>query len=292
MKIEPAIPTGDIPHGGDPTVVSLSSIPPRFSTLGPTLQSLLNQSLSAAEIRLNIPRRYRRFPDWDGCLPEVPTGVRIVRTDEDFGPASKVLPTVYDLEGQAVDILFCDDDMLLASDWHAKFKADRILRPNAALVAVGQQITDIPAVARPSNRLPRAQRRSKTLAYRLWRAATLTMHKPHPFIASGYVDILCGFGGVMVRPEFFDAKVFDIPEVLWTVDDPWLSGHLERRGVPIWLNHRHRMPRDGQSSRQEALFHLVVDGHNRGAADYAVIRHMRDRYGIWRTAVPKDTEQG
>src|SRR5690606_32801577 len=140
-------------------------------------------------------------------------------------------------------------------------------------VAVGKQIADIPEAARSPGRLPRAQRRAKTLGYRMWRAATLTMHKPHPFIASGYVDILCGFGGVMVRPEFFDAEAFDIPEVLWSVDDPWLSGHLERRGVPIWLNHRHRMPRDGQSSRRNALLHLVVDGHDRGAADHAAIRH-------------------
>lgn len=269
--------------GTDPTVISLSTIPPRFVALGPTLHSLKRQSLPADEIRVNIPLRYRRFPDWDGRLPQVPAGVRIVRTDDDFGPASKVLPTVHDLRGQAVDILFCDDDMLLAPEWHARFKADRILRPDAALVAVGKQIADIPEAARPPSRLPRARRRSKAFAYRLLRAATLTMYKPHPFIASGYVDLLCGFGGVMVRPEFFDAEVFDIPEVLWSVDDPWLSGHLERRGVPIWLNHRHRMPRPGQSSRRDALLHLVVDGHDRGAADRAVIRHMREHYGTWGT---------
>lgn len=269
--------------GTDPTVISLSTIPPRFATLAPTLQTLQRQSLPADEIRVNIPRRYRRFPDWDGRVPEVPAGVRIVRTDDDFGPASKLLPTVADLQGQAVDILFCDDDMLLAPDWHARFKADRSVRPEAALVAVGKQIADIPATARPQSRLPRARRRSKTLAYRLLRAATLTLHKPHPFIASGHVDLLCGFGGVMVRPEFFDSRVFEIPEVLWSVDDPWLSGHLERRGVPIWLNHRHRMPRPGRSSRRDALLHLVVDGHNRGAADRAVIRHMREHYGIWGT---------
>lgn len=249
----------------------------------PTLSALQRQSLPADEIRVNIPRRYRRFPDWDGRLPDLPSGIRIVRSDEDFGPASKLLPTVADLQGQAVDILFCDDDMLPDPDWHVRFKADRAVHPAAALVAVGKQIGDIPLAARPRTRLPRAQRRSKTLAYRLWRAATLTLHKPHPFIASGYVDILCGFGGVMVRPEFFDAEAFDIPEVLWSVDDPWLSGHLERRGIPIWLNHRHRMPRDGHSSRRHALLHLVVDGHDRGAADHAAIRHMRERYGIWKT---------
>ncbi len=82
-----------------PTIITLSSIPPRFGLLKPTLFSLLSQRLKAEEVRLYIPHKYRRFPDWDGRLPEVPAGITIVRCDEDLGPATKVLPAAQRPEG-------------------------------------------------------------------------------------------------------------------------------------------------------------------------------------------------
>ena len=46
---------------------------------------------------------------------------------------------------------------------------------------------------------------------------------------AGFADILQGLGGVVVRPDFFDDEAFDIPDILWAVDDVWLSGMLEPR---------------------------------------------------------------
>lgn len=267
---------------GDPTIISLTAIPSRFPHLGETLASLLAQSLSADEIRLNIPMRYRRFPDWDGTLPDLPKGIRLVRTDADLGPASKVLPTVADHRGQAVDILFCDDDRLYDQGWLRRFKKERARHPGAVIVEVGENFPDIGDGARPSDRMPRAHRARRGWRYRAVRALTLTMFKPHPFRSSGYVDMLSGYAGVMVRPEFFDDEVFDIPDVLWTVDDPWLSGHLERRGVPIWLNHRGRVPEAGRLAAADALQDFTEQGQGRVAADLAAIDYMRATYGIWK----------
>ena len=56
------------------TVISLSSIPPRFGTLGGVLKSLVAQSAPLTEIRLNIPKTYRRFPQDSFSMPDVPTG--------------------------------------------------------------------------------------------------------------------------------------------------------------------------------------------------------------------------
>jgi hypothetical protein len=53
------------------------------------------------------------------------------------------------------------------------------------------------------------------------------------WLKSGYIDILEGWDGVVVRPEFFDDFAWQIPDILWTVDDVWLSGCLERQGIPI-----------------------------------------------------------
>lgn len=100
-------------------VISLSSIPPRFGTLGTVLESLVAQSAPVTEVRLNIPKTYRRFPDDSFSLPDVPDGVRIVRVEEDLGPATKVLPTLADLAGTQTPIIFCDDDRVVHKDWAA-----------------------------------------------------------------------------------------------------------------------------------------------------------------------------
>ena len=215
-----------------PTIVTLSSIPPRFSDLGETLDSLLNQSLPVQEIRLYIPEHYRRFPDWDGTLPQVPEGVTIHRCAEDLGPATKILPAVRALNGQDVDILLCDDDKIYDRNWHRRFKELARKKPDTCIVEVGETFPDIAETHRPPDRLPRGRRRaSKGIGYRLKRLLSLGRHKPHFFVQSGYVDQISGYAGVLLRPDWFDEAVFDIPDILWTVDDPWLSGHLERRGI-------------------------------------------------------------
>lgn len=264
-----------------PTIITLSSIPPRFSKLTPTLMSLLAQNEPAQEIRLYIPRSYRRFPNWDGVLPHVPNGVKIHRCDEDLGPATKVLPAAADLKGQEVNILFCDDDKVYDRSWHRRFKTAAANHPNTCIVEVGETFPDIADSVRPADRLPRGRRARKTILYRLKRALTLTLYKPHIYRNSGYVDQISGFGGVLVKPDWFDEEAYNIPSVLWTVDDPWLSGHLERRGIPIWLNGKGKLPAYGSGGRLHALLDFVEDGHGRIEADLAVIDYMRKRYGIW-----------
>ena len=72
-------------------IISLSTIPARFSKIYPVLENLQARTLKIDEIRLYVPRKFRRFPDYGGELPDVPKGVRILRADEDLGPVSKVL---------------------------------------------------------------------------------------------------------------------------------------------------------------------------------------------------------
>ena len=83
------------------------------------------RDLDVDEIRLNIPERYRRFPEWDGTLPEVPEGVTIARCAQDYGPATKLLPTLQAYAGQPVDILLCDDDRIHDRNWTARFSRPR-----------------------------------------------------------------------------------------------------------------------------------------------------------------------
>ena len=118
-------------------VITLSTIPPRFSGLGPTLRALVAQSSRPEAVELWIPQHYRRFPGYGGELPEVPEGVAIRRCDTDLGPATKVLPAAQERRGQAVDLIFCDDDQLYRRDWAARLLAVRARRPADAVTAGG-----------------------------------------------------------------------------------------------------------------------------------------------------------
>lgn len=270
-----------------PTIITLSTIPPRFSLLAPTLKSLLSQSLKPKEIRLYIPERYRRFPDWDGSLPAIPNGISIHRCAEDLGPATKVLPAARDLQGQDVDILFCDDDKIYDRHWHRRFKMESAAKPNHCIVGVGETFPDIADSGRPADRLPRGRWKQKDRRYRMKRIASLFLHKPD-LGSPGYVDQISGFAGVLVRPEWFDKPFYDIPDIMWTVDDPWLSGHLERRGIPIWNIGRKCRYAESEGTSVDALLNHVEAGHGRVHADLIVIDHFREKYGIWQKTPQPD----
>ncbi len=275
-----------------PTIATLTAIPPRFHGLMPTLNSLLGQTLPFDEIRLYIPLEYRRFPQWDGVVPEVPEGVTITRCPKDFGPATKVLPAAKALRGRNVDLLFCDDDKIYDFNWHKRFKNCAALKPGTCIVEAGETFPDIADGARPANRLPRGRRERKNWLYRLKRVASLGLHKPHTYRNSGYVDQISGYGGVLVRPDWFDDCAFDIPDVMWTVDDPWLSGHLELIGIPIWLNGSGKQPRASSVGELNALLKFEELGQGRIAADLMVIEYFRMTYGIWQIGGQSEKDFG
>lgn len=273
-----------------PTIVTLSSIPPRFDHLYPTLNSLLQQNEKLDEIRINIPKSYRRFTDWDGTFPPVPEGVTIHRCETDLGPATKVLPTVKELRGQNVHILFCDDDRIYPPDWHGNFKRAAKVHPDTCIVGIGETFPDIADSCRPQNRLPRGHYGKKGLSYRLKQLAGLSLYKPAYPVSSGYVDQLSGFAGVLVKPDWFDDLVLNIPDDMWMVDDPWLSGHLERRGIPIWMDASIGRPGFSASDKIHSLLEMEEVGQDRVRADIRVIDYFRSEYGIWPKCGPVDRD--
>ncbi|PKP70844.1 MAG: hypothetical protein CVT82_05080 [Alphaproteobacteria bacterium HGW-Alphaproteobacteria-4] len=266
-------------------IISLTTIPTRFGKIGPTLRDLLAQDVKVDEIRLNLARHYRRFPGEVISVPDLPEGVTVHWSDVDYGPATKVLPTVRDHRCEDVDILFCDDDQPYDRGWAGRFLAARRDHPEAAIAGQGYDLTSRKPghrYDRSFERFPRAQKRVKGPGYRLWRTLTLTMHKPQGYVEEGYVDVLEGYRGALVRPAFFGPEVYEIPDVLWTVDDPWLSGHLESRGVPIWFMI------SGQTARRpygahfsDRLSKFVYRDHGRLEADSACINYYRARIHIW-----------
>ena len=273
--------------------ITLSSVPPRFAKLAPILESLVAQTAKVEQILLYIPYSYRRFPDWDGTLPVVPGGVEIRRTKDDFGPATKILCAAKEFRRQDVDILFCDDDHIYAPGWAQSFVDLKSYHPDCIIAQGGWQTAEYAGGGDERDLQPRAARRWRVtdidfqLRY-LWqdlRAGAnrhaLTAPPRRVFKQSGYVDVFEGYAGVLVQPKFFDEEFYDIPPVLWGVDDVWLSGMMTRRGIPIWLEGRLLDPRQAESERHAPLALSTIDGANRKMANRKGVIYFREKYGLW-----------
>ncbi|GGD97514.1 hypothetical protein GCM10011390_15380 [Aureimonas endophytica] len=281
-------------------IISLSTIPPRFRLIEPTLRSLLRQSMPADEVRLYIPRSYRRFPDYDGSLPDLPPGITLCRPAEDLGPASKILFAADELRERDCQILFCDDDRIYQPDWARFLFEHQARRPRECVSLVGKPIHR-PKTAAGRRRRRREERRSPQKAgfakpllnprraalhiadffARTWKPADARVLQRSRIYRAGHAEILQGYGGVAVRPHFFDASAKVIPDIIWAVDDYWLSGLLASRNIPIWLPAHAPMPLKSATSGVESLLESEIDGSGRTEANQACIDYMRARYGIW-----------
>ena len=279
-----------------PYVITLSSIPPRFGLLGPTLDALLAQRARPESVTLYIPRRYRRFPDWDGALPAVPKGIDIRRTEEDLGPATKVLFAAEELRDEAVRILFCDDDRVYRPAWSRRLLSAAERRPGHAIVTSGFHVGKLGLTQPADARQPRARPLGKAwdLRYHLARVVQKIAYggksrvppekktRRNQFDRSGYVDVGEGFGGFLVEPRWFSRDAWDIPPVMWAVDDVWLSGQLARKGIPIWIEAYATLFTTEAYQQVAALHKAVIDDADRAQANLACALYMRDAYGVWR----------
>lgn len=263
-------------------IITLTTIPPRFDKITPTLKSLLNQKHRADQINLYIPQSYKRFPEWTGALPQVPEGVTVCRTDFDYGPATKVLPAVKDNWGKERDILFCDDDVHYDAEWSGRFIDLRKSHERTCLAEGGDNIKDIDITTRPADRLPRVSTAGRGLLFKVGSMLKYRQRRASYYTQSGYSDTLLGVSGVMVRPTYFDEKVFDIPGLLWTVDDYWIAGNLAVNNVPIWVNANAPRRHDGASRRISALLTMVHEGHDRNDSNQAAVDYFREYYGVWK----------
>lgn len=253
-------------------IISLTTIPSRIGFLADTLKSLLAQTRPPREIRLNLPafsvreNRAYEIPAWLSSL----ACVRIVPSD-DYGPATKLLPTLKD-SAPSQPILVVDDDRIYAPQLVATLEAAAKAHKGAA-VALGGWIVPQDLVDRPTTirsnllQLPPAPVRSARI------------RKPVP------VDILLGFMGYLVRPEFFNLGAITdysaAPPQARLVDDVWISAHcrapkLVVPGKPNFQPKRH------QSLYQRSSLGWINrgDGKPENRNNSVLLRHFADRWTV------------
>jgi hypothetical protein len=216
-------------------IVSLTTIPSRIGMIADTLKSLLTQTRPPKEIRLNLPAFSRRenrpyeVPGWLGDLKSV----RLAPC-EDFGPATKLLPTLA-AAAPHQSILVVDDDRIYPTTLIADLEKAAANHPGAAL-GLGGWIAPPDLIDRPTSVV-----------------SNLLMRPPAPIRSARIrkpvaVDILQGVAGYLVRPEFFDLAAVTnyerAPPAARTVDDVWISAHcradkLVIPGAPNFPPKRH-----------------------------------------------------
>ena len=200
-------------------IVALSTIPDRIDRLGPTLKSLQNQTRPPDEIVLAVPifsirqQRAYQIPDW---LSQVPT-LRILRCDKDWGPATKFIAVVQDelAAGRTHTlIMVVDDDRICPPDSIELYQHYHNELPDAALSFRGGP-------------MPRSLN---------WRDCKIEFGVD--LRAPKQTSVITGCGSYLIQPRFFDPSLWDYstaPESAFYMDDMWISGCLERRGVNRYI---------------------------------------------------------
>ncbi|MES1254190.1 MAG: hypothetical protein ABUS56_01190 [Acidobacteriota bacterium] len=255
-------------------VVTLTTLPSRIDRLGPTIKSLLNQTVAPAAIRLNLPARSRReqtpyvVPDWLAGLSAV-----TICPCEDYGPSTKLLPALLAAAPDA-RLIVVDDDRIYHPYFIEQMVRHADAYPGVAIVGSGW---DAPAdlTDRPSTLL-----------------ATLAGAPPVPIKCTRVhgareVDIMQGLSGYLVEPRFFDAAAIvdyqGTPPAAFLVDDVWISAHCR---VPKLIVGGRRT--NFQSMRDTTFYQRTSlgrvnrgDGTLEGRHNTIMLRYFKDR---WKTS--------
>lgn len=197
----------------DRVVVSLTTIPDRIGRIRPTLLSLLDQTRRPDRIVLNLPKTSHR-EGRDYVIPPfveaLSACIDIHRCDRDWGPATKLLPTLEIEREPNTRIVVVDDDQVYPRNMIEELVAWSERLPEAAPCSRGHGIP-------PGN-----VHEDRDTHY------GTDVGRPIP------VEIMQGSAGFLVRRRFCSDEIFDYgeaPPESFFVDDIWFAGHLAGRKV-------------------------------------------------------------
>ncbi len=166
------------------------------------------QSQQPEKILLWIPKHFKRFRN--ESISRLPhffqnyPSVQVEFIDHDYGPASKLLPSLELFAGQDTKIIIVDDDRIYPIHFIRDLLKYEQFDPGAALGIAG------------------------TVMHGAMRCEYTSTKK------MALVDVLLGYNGVLVKPKFFSKEIFNYPTHLpeaFFEDDVWFSGHLQKNKI-------------------------------------------------------------
>ena len=181
-------------------VVSLTTSPKRIMQCWPCLQSLLEQTLKPELIVFNLPHKYGRTGEKYVIPIQVRRSVHVNRCDRDWGPATKIVPTISFLRKRGFSentrIIYLDDDMLYPSNMFETFcslSSECVWALNGLSMPTSKDITEL----------------EKEIGVELWQAgpvaAPLFVDKvwQNPVQTGTPVDIVEAYGGICTTLSMF-----------------------------------------------------------------------------------------
>jgi len=202
-------------------IISFTTTPDRISELRYTLMSLLDQSYAVEEIRINVPYKSckgveYKIPNW---LTKVKS-VKIYRTHKDWGPATKLIPSLLDKQNQNKKIIVVDDDVIYGCNtvetldkYFEKYNKNK--KRKTAVTMYGDKIKN-------------DCNTENGLVQRCVNYVT----------GENYTDLIRGHSAYMVTPDMFTSDLYayeKYPKECFFVDDNYFSAHLKKNGVKLLM---------------------------------------------------------
>jgi len=285
-------------------VGSLTTVPSRLASYDKGLDKTLQMLLSIKQldvIYLNIPHVYAvRTTSSASLLPPKLTELceksnkrlQILRPLIDYGPATKLLPTLLlpasQLNPDSMIITF-DDDRLYTPEAIAALVKHASLHKDAVITIAAWSVTIFSA----------SGKRGKPNSNINFKSVIPPGTEGLQYKKAGPVDLILGFYGVLYRQRFFFAspsstqiskELFDFnataefaTSCAW-VDDVWFSGHLERLKVPRFTIGNVPETRADITSLSNIAGLSLDQGESVKQNNDNVVcaEAMRKAYGIWK----------
>eukprot|EP01083_Nonionella_stella_P026883 74009_1 len=194
-------------------VVSFSTLPYHLDVLSETLDSLISQTLKPDQIYLNIPMRSKRTGQ-QYIVPEYLTttyhdSLKIIRSKTDYGPLTKLYPTLLNEYNESTLIITVDDDKIYPKNLIQTIAWYSYHYPDIAWSDCGWGFLTIPFHS----------------------VGVVPVYVPWIYRMSGgrEVEVLQAVCGNAYRRKFFDdLSLLERPtKECYTTDDIWISGYLK-----------------------------------------------------------------
>ena len=224
-------------------VITMTTLPSRIRNIRTTIASLLDQSIAPEKIILNLPK-YSRREQIGYAIPRYlknHPSILVNEIEEDLGPATKLLPTLKLFEGSDTLIIVADDDEIYPKGLIENYLSHADRFPTSVMSLVGW---DAPEDFKHT---------SKQVLYGAIGDRPKGSMK---VIKPTRTDCVQGASTFAVRPGFFTESIFlyaDAPKEAFYVDDIWVSGHLAKNQVPVYI-----IPAPFRFARMKVLTHLVL----------------------------------
>lgn len=209
-------------------VATLTTIPNRISSIKPTLQSIVNQSVKFDAVYLNIPYISKK-QDANYIIPsDISDYAHIIRC-EDYGPITKLFGALVTEKSPDTIIITFDDDVIYPESLVEKLLTKHKNSPNVAIGSAGIKLGTFPFYISTTN-----NEHSKNSHW-------------YNFNTKGEeVDIIIGTSGVLYKREFFP-PIDNIADILKykdmnlpKEDSVVISGYLSEHDIRRWV---YKMPR-------------------------------------------------